>query len=103
MNKCEKIMAEKMNFVSRRGRTAERQKEQWLRRMRDERKTIPQEWCRCYLVGLMGFTRCRIYARNWQQMKLNVKKISFSQNEPIDVYDDATRIFLTTINTEHTA
>ena len=103
MNKCEKIMAEKMNFVSRRGRTAERQKEQWLRRMRAERRAIPQEWCRCYLVGLMGFTRCRIYARNWRQMKLNVKKISFSQNEPIDVYDDATRIFLTTINTEHTA
>lgn len=99
MNRTEKMMAERMNFVNHRGRTAESQKEQWLRRMRDERKTIPQEWCRCYLVGQMGFTRCRIYARNWRQMKLNVKKISFSQNEPIDVYDDATKIFLTTINT----
>ena len=47
MNKYEKIMAEKMNFVSRRGRTAEYQKREWLRELRDRRR---DKGCPCWTI-----------------------------------------------------
>ena len=38
MNKIERLMNERMNFVSHRGRSAEWQRAEWLKRMRAERK-----------------------------------------------------------------
>lgn len=37
MNKCERLMAERMNFVTHRGRTAEYQRTMWLRNLRAKR------------------------------------------------------------------
>lgn len=37
MNKSERLMAERMNFVSRRGRTADDQRRMWLQSLRSER------------------------------------------------------------------
>lgn len=37
MNKFERTLAERMNFVTRRGRTAEYQRNEWLKNLRAER------------------------------------------------------------------
>ena len=44
MNATEKILAERMEFVTRRGRTAEYQRNEWLKKMRAERKLKLQRW-----------------------------------------------------------
>lgn len=56
MNKSERLMSERMNFVSRRGRTAEYQKNEWLRNLRAERRKYdgPLFTVFCHHLGWMN-------------------------------------------------
>lgn len=44
MNATEKILAERMAFVTRRGRTAEYQRNEWLKKMRAERNRTAEPY-----------------------------------------------------------
>ena len=44
MNKFEKFLAERMNFVTRRGRTAAWQRDEWLKNMRAERNRTAEPY-----------------------------------------------------------
>lgn len=57
MNKSEKIMAERMTFTTKRGRTAEYQKAEWLRNLRAERnKQSGNHYVIYHLFGWYEFT-----------------------------------------------
>lgn len=59
MNKFEKILAERMNFVTRRGRTAEYQRNEWLKRMRAERNVTSAPYD--VQIGAFWHKSCRTY------------------------------------------
>ena len=66
MNKSERLMSERMNFVSRRGRTAEYQKNEWLRNLRAERLTndLPK-WTIFYRFGWLDIEGSLNFAKFW--------------------------------------
>lgn len=59
MNKCEKIMAERMTFTTRRGRTAEGQRRAWLQRIRRERQADSEPFD--VQIGAFWHKSCRTY------------------------------------------
>lgn len=95
-------MAAKMNFVSRRGRTAAGQQRIWLQRIRAERNSFPSDWI-CVDLVIPGSSVCfTAHSPNWRRMKLNAKKVSFYENHsPVKVYDNNTKVLITTIATAY--
>lgn len=94
MNKSERLMNERMTFVSRRGRTAESQRIDWLRNLRAERQHDADK----FVVNVYG---CRFAtARTMRQAKIKgysgrCKLMNeFGLNPWIAVYDRATGILL---------
>lgn len=59
MNKSERLMSERMTFVTRRGRTAEYQKNELLRNLRAERKTTSEPYD--VQIGAFWHKSCRTY------------------------------------------
>jgi hypothetical protein len=102
MNKSEKMMAERMNFVNHRGRSAESRRRMWLQRIRAERNNFPSDWiCVDFVIpnANVSFT---VHSPNWRRMKLNAKKVSFYENySPVKVYDHNTQILIATIATAY--
>lgn len=96
MNKFEKILAERMNFVTRRGRTAAWQRDEWLRNLRAERYGSPAGWLKCDFEGTVSDTFLTLSAPSWRMIKINAKKLARWQNEAINVYDSVTRILIFT-------
>lgn len=89
MNKLEKMLAERMTFTSRRGRTADYQKTEWLRNLRKERRydERPSWTIFCHPIGWVN-VRGSIRAA-----KIEAKKIEREfPGEPVRVNHTETMI-----------
>lgn len=88
MNKSERLMNERMTFVSRRGRTAEQQRIDWLRNLRAERLTndLPK-WTIFYRFGWLDIEGSLNFAKFWAH-KLSAEAPEFE----VRLLDAATRI-----------
>ena len=92
MNKSERLMNERIMFVTRRGQSAEIQRKNWLRRLRTKRSADPEGWVTAKFVGQMGFTNFNFCAHSWRAIKMEAKIIASFQQEPIEVLDANTLI-----------
>jgi len=88
MNKSERLMNERMTFVSRRGRTAEQQRIDWLRNLRAERLTndLPK-WTIFYRFGWLDIEGSLNFAKFWAH-KVSAEAPEFE----VRLLDAATRI-----------
>lgn len=92
MNKSERIMAARMNFVTRRGRSAEYQKEQWLKGLRQERNDLSDlVWWTIHYRNNFSFK----VAGKLRIALIEAKKLEMQfPGEHVSVYDSATGILV---------
>lgn len=88
MNKSERLMNERMTFVSRRGRTAENQRIDWLRNLRAKRQEndLPK-WTIFYRFGWLDIEGSLNFAKFWAH-KVSAEAPEFE----VRLLDAATRI-----------